>query len=118
MNQIASFRECSLSDEELLKKVDEKTDSLYQDDSTRNRDELLVRHIPARPDEDYDLLIGEMLLRFQEKNIRITLSDRGEIIKAMAEYAGRDFDDEALCHDCELTWDDVVNLFNAILNAS
>lgn len=59
MNAITSFRLCTLSDEELLKKVDEMTDDIY----TNGR--LPARHIPARPNDDYDLLVGELLIRFQ-----------------------------------------------------
>ena len=61
MNAIAAFRECTLSDKELLEKVDELTDRIY--------DEYKIpdRHIPARPNEDYDLLVGELLLRYADK---------------------------------------------------
>jgi len=60
MNTIAKFRKCTLSNDELLRRVDEGTDNLYK---TR---EIPGRHIPARPDRDYDLLVGELVLRFQE----------------------------------------------------
>jgi hypothetical protein len=60
MNQIASFRLCKLTNEELLKKVDEETDQIFQNQKVPNR------HIPARPDSDYDLLVGELILRFSE----------------------------------------------------
>ncbi len=61
MNTIASFRECTLTDEELINLVDEMTDKMYKNGKIPNR------NIPARPNEDYDLLIGELLLRFKEK---------------------------------------------------
>lgn len=61
MNKIASFRLCKLSDEELLKKVDEGTDNIFKTGI------IPSCHIPARPDSDYDLLIGELLLRFKER---------------------------------------------------
>ena len=61
MNKIASFRLCKLSDEELLQKVDEGTDNIFKTGV------IPSCHIPARPDSDYDLLIGELLLRFKER---------------------------------------------------
>jgi len=61
MNGIVSFRLCKLSDEELLEKVDEMTDEMYQSR------EIPERHIPAKPDSDYDLLVGELILRFSER---------------------------------------------------
>lgn len=61
MNAIVSFRLCKLSDEELINKIDLETDQMYKDGKVPSR------HIPARPDDDYDLLIGELLLRFKEK---------------------------------------------------
>jgi len=66
MNQIVSFRLCKLSNEDLLKKVDELTDKIYIDGK------IPTRHIPARPDEDYDLLVGELLKRFQELDTTLT----------------------------------------------
>jgi hypothetical protein len=60
MNAISSFRKCTLSNNELLKKVDELTDNIYKEGK------IPTRHIPARPNEDYDLLVGELLLRFNE----------------------------------------------------
>lgn len=60
MNRITSFRLCTLSDEELLEKVDSLTDQMYQDGK------IPSRNVPARPDADYDLLIGELLLRYKE----------------------------------------------------
>ena len=62
MNSIVDFRLCKLSDESLIKKIDEQTDKMF------NLQEIPVRHIPARPDDDYDLLIGELILRFRERN--------------------------------------------------
>ncbi len=60
MNAIASFRLCKLSTQDLIAKIDEQTDNMFKNQ------EVPVRHIPARPDADYDLLIGEMILRFGE----------------------------------------------------
>jgi len=61
MNSIASFRLNTLTDEELLEKIDSLTDEMFQNQK------VPLRHIPARPNEDYDLLIGELLIRFKEK---------------------------------------------------
>lgn len=58
MNALVSFRLCKLSDKELIEKVDKLTDEMYQ------TGELPTRHIPARPDSDYDLLVGELITRF------------------------------------------------------
>lgn len=65
MNTIATFRKCTLSNDELLKKVDQMTDGLFDLKHKSERDRLLTRHIPAQPDNDYDLLVGELLIRFQ-----------------------------------------------------
>lgn len=61
MNTIATFRECTLSDNDLLEKVDELTDTIFKTQS------VPTRHIPARPNEDYDLLVGELILRFKDR---------------------------------------------------
>lgn len=60
MNGIVSFGLCTLTDKELLDKVDDMTDRLYSDD----KDRILSRHVPARPNDDYDLLVGELCKRF------------------------------------------------------
>ena len=60
MNKICNFRLCKLSDEELIKKIDSQVDKIYKDGK------IPARHIPAKPDEDFDLLIGELLLRYKE----------------------------------------------------
>ena len=61
MNAITSFRLCKLTDEELLDKVDSLTDEMYK------TGKIPLRYIPARPDDDYDLLIGELILRYYSK---------------------------------------------------
>ena len=60
MNQICSFRLCKLSTPELLEKVDTLTDEIYK------TGKIPSRHVPARVDSDYDLLIGELILRAKE----------------------------------------------------
>lgn len=61
MNAIVNFRMCTLTDKELVNKVDKLTDKMYSENY-----EVPMRHIPARPDEDYDLLVGELVFRFHE----------------------------------------------------
>ena len=60
MNGLVSFRLCSLSNEELVDKVDQAIDKMYQDR------QIPLRHIPARPNEDFDLIAGELIYRFME----------------------------------------------------
>ena len=60
MNAVASFRKCTLSTIELIAKIDVQTDVMFK------KQEVPTRQIPARPNEDYDLLIGELVLRVKE----------------------------------------------------
>ena len=62
MNAIIGFRQCSLTNEELAKKIDNLTDKIYR------TGKIPERNIPAKPDSDYDLLVGEMIVRFLEFN--------------------------------------------------
>ena len=78
MNTIASFRKCALSDEELLQKVDKQTDRIFQ------IQRIPSRNVPADPNEDYDLLVGELLLRFKE---RLSTPPQEPSAKAIAEAA-------------------------------
>lgn len=57
MNAIVGFRKCTLSNDELLKKIDKLTDEMYK------TGKIPDRQIPARPNDDYDLLVGELILR-------------------------------------------------------
>jgi hypothetical protein len=61
MNALVCFRLCDLSDEELSYKVDTMTDEMYR------TGEIPTRQIPARPNKDYDLLVGELIYRFRAK---------------------------------------------------
>lgn len=54
MNAICSFRKCTLSDEELIAAVDRACDEMYQTGRIQDR------QIPARPNKDFDLLVGEL----------------------------------------------------------
>ncbi len=60
MNAIAKFRLTKLTDDELLLKVDQLTDNLFKNQ------EVPTINIPAQPDNDYDLLVGELILRFMD----------------------------------------------------
>jgi len=80
MNAIVSFGLCTLSDEELIEKTDKLVDEMYK---TRV---IPSRHIPARPNDDFDLLIGEVLKRFynitnkqlesMNENVKQTLGEK------------------------------------------
>lgn len=61
MNTIATFRKCILTDDELIRAVDKATDEIFKNG------QIPSRNIPARPNEDYDLLVGELIIRYQEK---------------------------------------------------
>ena len=66
MNAIVSFRLCTLSDRELAERVDTMTDEMYKNSK------LHPRHIPARPDQDYDLLVGEIMCKiYGSYNVKI-----------------------------------------------
>jgi hypothetical protein len=60
MNAITSFRLCKLSTHDLVCKLDKQTDRMFE------TQRLPTRNVPAEPNEDYDLLIGELILRFGE----------------------------------------------------
>lgn len=61
MNAITNFRLCTLTDVELLQEIDKQTDKMFTEQK------VPVRHIPAEPNKDYDLLIGELLIRYTER---------------------------------------------------
>lgn len=58
---LIKFRKCTLADERLAEKVAIHLEQMYKNVK------LPPRHIPAQPDEDFDLLLGELLHRFMEK---------------------------------------------------
>jgi|GEM_PF-2708606 len=75
MNAIVKFGLCTLSDHELLRKVDQMTDNIYK------TGKIPMRHIPARPNDDYDLLVGELVSRYVEmlnKEQKVQVSDTTE----------------------------------------
>lgn len=54
MNSICGFRLCTLSDEDLVRKVDEQCDKMY------TTGVIPSRTVPARPNDNFDLLVGEL----------------------------------------------------------
>jgi len=64
MNKIVEFRLCKLTDEQLVEKVDKYVDRIYQ------TGKIPSRCVPARPDEDFDLLVGELIMRFMDTKIK------------------------------------------------
>lgn len=57
---LVQFRKCTLSDKELAKAVADGLNKMYQNG------QIPSRCIPARPDEDFDLLVAELVIRFIE----------------------------------------------------
>ena len=50
-----------MTDEDLLKRIDNACDNMYK------CGKIPSRNIPARPNDDFDLLLGELILRFLER---------------------------------------------------
>lgn len=57
---VIQFRLCKLSNQELAEKVAAELNQMYISGK------IPSRHIPARPDQDFDLLVGELIVRFLE----------------------------------------------------
>lgn len=60
---LIQFRKCTLTDALLAEAVAAALNKMYSDPVA-----VPTRSIPARPDEDFDLLVGEMTVRFIERN--------------------------------------------------
>lgn len=60
---LVSFRLCTLTDDELAQKCAAMLEQLYKDPLR-----TISRQIPARPNDDFDLLFGEMIRRFYFKD--------------------------------------------------
>jgi hypothetical protein len=84
MNAITKFRLCTLTDDELLGAVDAATDQMFQ------TGKIPDRQIPARPDADFDLIVGEMICRFIElKNALLeTIEQRDRALGIMPDLPG------------------------------
>ena len=65
---IAEFRLCTLSNDQLIKAVADGLIEMYNEPA-----KVPSRHIPARPDKDFDLLVAEMIIRFAESIETLTL---------------------------------------------
>lgn len=59
---LIQFRKCALTDKPLAEAVAAGLNKMYSEPVS-----VPSRHIPARPDEDFDLLVGELIVRFLEK---------------------------------------------------
>lgn len=59
---LIQFRKCTLTDKPLAEAVAAGLNKMYSEPVA-----VPSRHIPARPDEDFDLLVGEIVVRFLEK---------------------------------------------------
>jgi hypothetical protein len=63
---LVQFRLCKLDDKELMEKLAKWLTDIYENKR------IPSRQIPARPDDDFDLLLAELIVRFAEaKNIDI-----------------------------------------------
>lgn len=60
---IVGFRLCTLTDTELAHAISEHMKHMYRQGGSF---QAPPRHVPARPDEDFDLLVGEMIVRFMD----------------------------------------------------
>jgi len=58
MRVTVQFRKCTLKDQELIEKIDGMTDQIFI------KKEVPLRYFPGKPNEDYDLLVGELIMRF------------------------------------------------------
>lgn len=64
---LIQFRHCKLEDKELAERVAKHLEQMYKPPVS-----IPPRNIPARPDEDFDLLLAELIVRFCEsKNIEL-----------------------------------------------
>ena len=78
---LIQFRKCTLTDKDLAEAVAAALCKMYEQPVS-----VPTRHIPARPDEDFDLLVGEILVRFLEKTellkeVDNLCNDAAELIK-------------------------------------
>lgn len=62
LSSILNFSKSTLSDYDLAQKVLEQLERMYEPPYI-----VPYRSIPALPDEDFDLLVGSLIIRFLEK---------------------------------------------------
>ena len=61
---LIQFRLCKLEDKDLMQRLSDHLNEMYK------TGRIPARHIPAQPEEDFDLLLSELIVRFAEnKNI-------------------------------------------------
>ena len=58
MNNLIGYNNCTLTDKELIELVDNHVDNMYK------TGRIPRRHLPAKPNSDFDLVLGELLQRF------------------------------------------------------
>lgn len=78
---LIQFRKCTLTDKALAEAVAAGLMKMYKEPVS-----VPSRNIPARPDEDFDLLVGEIVVRFLEKTelliaVDSLCEDAAELIK-------------------------------------
>lgn len=97
---LIQFRKCTLTDKPLAEAVAAGLVEMYKEPVS-----VPIRHIPARPDEDFDLLVGEIVVRFLEKlelpqEIETLKSENAklrELIDIVRKYAIIEYADSASC---------------------
>ena len=58
---LIQFRKCTLTDKQLAEAAAAWLERIYTPPI-----QVPVRNVPARPDEDFDLVIGELIYRFSQ----------------------------------------------------
>ena len=59
---LVQFRKCTIADRDLAEAVVKGMNEMYTDPVS-----VPTRQIPARPNEDFDLITGELIVRYLEK---------------------------------------------------
>ena len=85
MNQIVSFRLCTLTDDELIEAVDKATDKMFTDGKVPSL------AVPAKPNEHYDLLVGELMVRFKERLESAEIKQK-DLLKEYTDWLNRKSD--------------------------
>lgn len=77
---IVNFRLCTLSDQDLAEAVAAGLNKMYKEPVT-----VPSRQIPARPNEDFDLLVGELIVRFLAKIDILKEANFEQIMQALGD---------------------------------